>query len=166
MRKIIEQSGPGSNEGAVLLVEGPHSSDICDDGTHAKEICFQLDRTFLQDFRTLNGYCNNKENPVLGSKGSRLSRLLPAEHMKVEKPTYFEKPQLNGMFNYFMVMDFIYRYSEQNVLIIKTLDIIYFLQLASTLIVRIPARKNQRRCLSLEKLASLFLKIRMNGMEI
>ena len=111
MRKIIEQSGPGSNEGAVLLVEGPHSSDICDDGTHAKEICFQLDRTFLQDFRTLNGYCNNKETPVLGSKGSRLSRLLPAEHMKVEKPTYFEKPQLNGMFNYFMVMDFIHRCS-------------------------------------------------------
>ena len=108
MRKIIEQSGPGSNEGAVLLVEGPHSSDICDDGTHAKEICFQLDRTFLQDFRTLNGYCNNKENPVLGSKGSRLSRLLPAEHMKVKKPTYFEKPQLNGKLNYFMVMDFIH----------------------------------------------------------
>ena len=65
-------------------------------------------------FRTLNGYCNNIKNPVLGSEGSRLSRLLPAEHMKLEKPTYFEKYQVNGKLNCFMIFDFIKQLSSEN----------------------------------------------------
>ena len=75
------------------------SKDLCDGETRAKEICSKLDKTFFKHFRTAGGHCNNVQNPVLGSKGSRLSRLLPAEHRRLEKPTFFEKPKNNSKLN-------------------------------------------------------------------
>ena len=92
----MRQSGPLSNEGVVINLEhGIGSPEHCDDGTLANKTCFKLNQTFYKHFRTLHGQCNNLQNPLYGSKESQLSRFLPAEHTKLEKPTFFEKPPAN-----------------------------------------------------------------------
>jgi hypothetical protein len=102
MEKIMRQSGAFSNVGVVIdLEQGIGSLEHCDDGTIANKTCFELNQTFYKHFRTLHGQCNNLRNPMYGSKDNKLSRFLPAEHMKLEKPTFFEKPPANRKLNIF-----------------------------------------------------------------
>ena len=114
MEKIIrqsfsQQSGSLSNVGAVIDQEqGIGSPEYCDDGTLAPKTCHKLNQTFFKHFRTIHGQCNNVINPLYGSKGSQLSRFLPAEHTKIEKPTFFEKPAADGKLNIFSVGNFYY----------------------------------------------------------
>jgi len=94
MEKIIRRSGADSNIGVLAHVEGVRSAKCCDDGTLANATCHELNKTYFKHFRTLGGHCNNVPNPMYGTKGSRLSRLLPAEHTRLKKATYpfFAKP--------------------------------------------------------------------------
>ena len=54
----------------------------CDDMGQVKKRCAKLSGTLAGLFRTMNGLCNNIENPLYGSKGGLQTRLLPAEHTK------------------------------------------------------------------------------------
>ena len=76
----------------------PSLPEVCDDGTIASKRCRDLDTNFYKNFRTIDGQCNNVENPILGSSFSKLSRLLPAENEKFKMPTFFEKPSGRGKF--------------------------------------------------------------------
>ena len=99
MGKIVRQS-------FFDLEQGIGSPEHCDDGTVANKACFKLNQTFYKHFRTLHGLCNNLQNPMYGSKDSKLSRFLPTEHKKLEKPTFFEKPPANSKLNIFSVGNF------------------------------------------------------------
>ena len=102
MEKIVRQSGSLSNRGVIVgLDEGIKSPECCDDGTMVNKTCNDLNKTFFKHFRTLEGRCNNLRNPLYGSKGSQLSRLLLAEHTKFEKSTFFEKPSTKSKLNSF-----------------------------------------------------------------
>ena len=97
MSKVIKQSGALSNRGAIIgLEEGIKSPKCCDDGAMVNKTCSELNGGFFKHFRTLEGQCNNVQSPMQGSKGSRLSRYLPAEHTKFNKSTFFEKPTIEG----------------------------------------------------------------------
>jgi hypothetical protein len=96
MEKIMRQSGADSNRAVCVHMEGMRPVDICDDGSLQNKTCYKLNQTFFKHFRTLGGYCNNIGNPMYGTKGSRLSRVLPADQTRFEKPTFFKKPQANG----------------------------------------------------------------------
>ena len=97
MEKIIRQSGADSNLGVLVHMEGMRPAECCDDGTLQNETCYKLNQNDFKHFRTLSGHCNNVQNPIYGSKGSRLSRLLPADHTRLSKSTFFGEPQANGM---------------------------------------------------------------------
>ena len=108
VEKILQGSGPFANEnvkiGKRVLSDldiskrlQPTLPDVCDDGTIAEKRCKDLEKSFYRNFRTIDGQCNNLENPLLGSSFSKLSRLLPAEHDKFNKTTYFKKPDNPGM---------------------------------------------------------------------
>ena len=91
MKKIVRQSGPHSSEGAIVGLEAlGESSKSCNNGYMVRKRCNDLKKTFFRNFRTIEGECNNEENPSLGSARSTLSRLLPAEHLKFNKSTYFK----------------------------------------------------------------------------
>ena len=99
MKKIVRQSGPHSSEGAIVGLEAlGESSKSCDNGYMVRKRCNDLKKTFFRNFRTIEGECNNEENPSLGSARSTLSRLLPAEHLKFNKSTYFKIPIPKGTF--------------------------------------------------------------------
>ena len=68
----------------------------CEDEANAHLGCQKLGESFYANFRTINGECNNMDNPLNGSQGCRLSRLLPGDHMRVKTPTYFDKPINEG----------------------------------------------------------------------
>ena len=94
MKKIVRQSGPHSSEGAIVGLEAlGESSKSCNNGYMVRKRCNDLKKTFFRNFRTIEGECNNEENPSLGSARSTLSRLLPAEHLKFNKSTYFKIPK-------------------------------------------------------------------------
>ena len=87
------QQGVLGNEGAIVGLEIEGSSpQCCDNGTMAIQRCSKVDTEFFKNFRTLEGQCNNKESPLYGSQGSPLSRLIPAEHSKFQRQTFFQKP--------------------------------------------------------------------------
>ena len=97
--QVLERSGLNSNENVKIGVGRnrvarlqPSLPDVCDDGTIAAKRCRDLDTNFYKNFRTIDGQCNNVENPLLGSSFSKLSRLLPAENEMFKKPTFFKKP--------------------------------------------------------------------------
>ena len=99
MKKIVRQSGPHSSEGAIVGLEAlGESSKSCNNGYMVRKRCNDLKKTFFRNFRTIEGECNNEENPSLGSARSTLSRLLPAEHLKFNKSTYFKIPIPKGTF--------------------------------------------------------------------
>ena len=102
MEKVMRQSGPLSNEGVqVDMVDDHTAPSKCDDGTNAIQRCNQLSSKFVRNFRTLEGECNNIDSPLNGSKGSRLSRLLDAEHTKFQVPTYFKNPRNQGELSFY-----------------------------------------------------------------
>ena len=103
MEKIIRQSGADANLGVLVHTEGIKPAECCDDGKLQNETCYKLNQTFFKHFRTLGGHCNNVRNPLNGTKGSRLSRLLPADPTRFEKSTFFEKPHSNGKLNIFII---------------------------------------------------------------
>ena len=91
MKKIVRQSGPHSSEGSIVGLETPgESSKSCDNGYMVRKRCNDLKKTFFRNFRTIEGEWNNVETPSLGSARSTLSRMLPAEHLKFNKSTYFK----------------------------------------------------------------------------
>ena len=103
--KVLQGSGPFANENVKINVQARRQKrlqatlpDICDDGTIATKRCSDLEKSFYKNFRTINGQCNNLENPLLGSSFSKLSRLLPPEHKKFNRTTYFMKPDKPGKF--------------------------------------------------------------------
>ena len=103
--QVLLGSGPFANENVKINVQARRQKrlqaslpDICDDGTIAAKRCSDHEKSFFKNFRTINGECNNLENPLLGSSFSKLSRLLPPEHSKFNKTTYFIKPDKPGKF--------------------------------------------------------------------
>ena len=93
MEKVIRQSGRFSNEGVkVGLQIGISSPEHCDNETMAIKRCEKLNSRFYRNFRTLEGDCNNLDYPQYGSVRSKLSRLLPADHSKFNKSTFFDRP--------------------------------------------------------------------------
>ena len=93
MEKILRKSGPFSNEGVKAGLQVRTTSlERCDDETMVKKRCNKLNESFYKNFRTLEGHCNNQDHPHLGSVGSRLSRLIPAEYRKFQKETFNQKP--------------------------------------------------------------------------
>ena len=83
MEKVLRQSGQFSNEGVKIGLQfGISRPEHCDNGTMVIKRCKELDTESYKHFRTLEGHCNNEDYPLYGSVGSKLSRLLPAEHSK------------------------------------------------------------------------------------
>ena len=99
MAKILRKSGKFSNEGVkVGLQFGLASPEDCNDENMVMKRCQKLGNTFYKNFRTLEGQCNNEGNPILGSSGSQLARLLTADHEKFRRQTFFDKPLNLGKF--------------------------------------------------------------------
>ena len=97
MEKVIRKSGTFSNEGVMVGLQfGVTPTENCEDERIVKKRCDKLNDSFYKNFRTLEGQCNNKENPLQGSARSRLSRLLDADHKKFRRETFFDKPQNLG----------------------------------------------------------------------
>ena len=98
MEKIAKQSGAklSSIINLVDTEERIRPPEVCDDVSFANQTCYELSQTFYKHFRTSNGQCNNLQNPLYGSKKCRLSRLLPADNTRLQKPTFFEKPLTHG----------------------------------------------------------------------
>ena len=66
MKKIVRQSGPHSSEGAIVGLEAlGESSKSCNNGYMVRKRCNDLKKTFFGNFRTIEGECNNEENPSL-----------------------------------------------------------------------------------------------------
>ena len=93
-------TGPSCSMQKIALKSREKLSHLvpCEDEGNARRRCQELGETFQANFRTMNGECNNLDNPRNGSKGSRLSRLLPGDHTRVKMPTYFEIPVHEGNF--------------------------------------------------------------------
>ena len=99
MEKVLRQSGTFSNEGVMVGLQfGLTPTENCEDESTVKKRCEKLNRSFYKNFRTLEGQCNNEEHPLLGSTRSRLSRLLPADHEKFRRQTFYDKPDNMGKF--------------------------------------------------------------------
>ena len=97
MEKVLRKSGVFSNEGVMVGLQfGLTPIEHCEDERIVKKRCDKLNRSFYKNFRTLEGQCNNNEQPLLGSTRSRLSRLLPADHKKFRRQTFFDKPENLG----------------------------------------------------------------------
>ena len=97
MEKVLRQSGTFSNEGVMVGLQfGVTPTENCEDESIVEKRCEKLNDSFYKNFRTLEGQCNNEERPLLGSTRSRLSRLLPADHQKFRRQTFFDKPQNLG----------------------------------------------------------------------
>lgn len=97
MEKVLRRSGKFSNEGVIHGLQfGLASPEDCNDENMVTKRCQKLNSNFYKNFRTLEGQCNNEENPLLGSSGSQLARLLPADHEKFRRQTFFDKPQNLG----------------------------------------------------------------------
>ena len=93
MAKILRKSGKFSNEGVkVGLQFGLASPEDCNDENMVMKRCQKLSNSFYNNFRTLEGQCNNEASPLFGSSGSQLARLLPADHEKFRRQTFFDKP--------------------------------------------------------------------------
>ena len=97
MEKVLRKSGVFSNEGVMVGLQfGLTPIEHCEDERIVNKRCDKLNRSFYKNFRTLEGQCNNNEQPLLGSTRSRLSRLLPADHKKFRRQTFFDKPENLG----------------------------------------------------------------------
>ena len=97
MEKVLRKSGVFSNEGVMVGLQfGLTPIEHCEDERIVKKRCDKLNRSFYKNFRTLEGQCNNEENPLLGSTRSQLSRLLDADHEKFQRKTFFDKPENLG----------------------------------------------------------------------
>ena len=97
MEKVIRKSGRFSNEGVMVGLQfGVTPTENCEDESIVMKRCVKLNNSFYKNFRTLEGQCNNEEHPLQGSTRSRLSRLLPPDHEKFRRETFFDKPKNLG----------------------------------------------------------------------
>ena len=69
--QVLQGSGPFANENVKINVQARRQKrlqatlpDVCDDGTIAAKRCSDLEKTFYKNFRTINGQCNNQEDPL------------------------------------------------------------------------------------------------------
>ena len=93
MAKVMRHSGPFSNEGInVGLQIGKITPEPGNEESIVKKRCDKLKESFYQSFRTLEGQCNNLDQPLLGSTRHQLSRLLPGDYKKFQKETFNQKP--------------------------------------------------------------------------
>jgi hypothetical protein len=101
--KVMVVSGPDSNRGVRTSLEETASHEVCDDGSLRNKTCFELNKTFFKKFRTMGGHCNSLSDPMNGVNGDQLSRLLPGDHTRFDRPTFFTKPDENGKLNIFVI---------------------------------------------------------------
>ena len=151
MKKIVRQSGPHSSEGAIVGLEAPgESSKSCDNGYMVRKRCNDLKKTFFRNFRTIEGECNNEETPSLGSARSTLSRLLPAEHLKFNKSTYFKIPKgtfIQGYLLLTVIGEGYYMSFTERIIILITI-LLFQLHMISTVVAYV--KKNRKPFLILE----------------
>ena len=113
MAKVMRHSGPFSNEGVnVGLQIGRITPEPSNDESLVQKRCDKLKESFYQNFRTLEGQCNNLNQPLLGSTRHQLSRLIPGDYKKFQKETFNQKPSNLSMhlssihFNDFDILSF------------------------------------------------------------
>ena len=75
---------------------GPSLQKDCVPESIVKQQCEAEISFSNQHFRTMDGKCNNKERPLKGSKGDKLSRLLPPEYEKYKIKTFDHVPTKKG----------------------------------------------------------------------
>ena len=99
MAKIMRHSGAFTNEGVnVGLQIGKITPEPGNEESLVKKRCDKLKESFYQSFRTLEGQCNNLEQPLLGSTRHQLARLLPGDYNKFQKETFAQKPSNSSMY--------------------------------------------------------------------
>ena len=99
MAKVMRHSGPFSNEGVnVGLQIGRITPEPGNEESLVKKRCDKLKESFYQNFRTLEGQCNNLDQPLLGSTRHQLSRLLPGDYNKFQKETFDQRPSNLSMY--------------------------------------------------------------------